>query len=74
MNKYNGNSKYYTKYYIILKALYYYVFLFCSYNSRNCIKSEIYFCYSEREKDKEREKESYRNIKHVNTLFMSFEK
>lgn len=42
MNKYNGNSKYYTKNYIILKALYYYIFLSCSYNSRNCIKSEIY--------------------------------
>lgn len=58
---------------IILKALYYYIFLFYLYNSR-CIKSETYFCYNEREKDKEKKKESYRNIKHVNMLFMSFEK
>lgn len=63
---------------VMLKARYYYIFLFRPCNFRKRIKLNIYFCYNERkenkETEKEREKESYRNIKHVNMLFMSFEK
>lgn len=63
---------------MLKEALYYCILLFCPCNFRKRIKLKIYFCYSERKKNKEtekkRKKESYRNIKHVNMLFMSFEK